>query len=219
MLVGFDHAFSNESENKKAGGSEEAQHIMEAGLEDETLTPDKLRELLKCEDLKRVRSARLKLCSKTQSLDTLGELLPNLRELKLSGSQVASFRDLGQSARSLEVLWLSDCGLKDLDGVDNMVSLKELYASFNEIEDVSPLYMHPSLEVLDLDNNKITSTGDIDFIASLKNLRVLSLRGNQISLYKHYRNIVCSRIPQLESLEDKSVRSKEKKNFREKYGA
>ena len=43
--------------------------------------------------------------------------MPNLRELKLSGSRLSSLRELGTSLKHLEVLWVSRCGLTDLEGL------------------------------------------------------------------------------------------------------
>lgn len=46
---------------------------------------------------------------------------------------------------------MSRCNLDDLDGICAMNNLKELYLSYNEIHDLSPLSMMESLEILDLE--------------------------------------------------------------------
>lgn len=181
-------------------------------LEVDALTAESLRGKLRCEDLKLVTSARLRMSSARQSLDGLCELLPHLTELKLDGSEVGSIRDLGRSASQLKVLWLSGCGLRDLGGIGAMEDLRELYAPFNSVADVSPLHMHPSLEVVDLDENKVASVGAIDFLASLKRLRKLHLQGNPVWQRTKYRAIVCSRIPHLLSLDDEPVTPADRKS-------
>ena len=60
-------------------------------------------------------------------------------------------RDLGSSLRVLRVLWLTRCGLLELDGITAMFSLRELYLEYNELEDISPLSMLEDLEILDLE--------------------------------------------------------------------
>ena len=61
------------------------------------------------------------------------------------------FRDLGSSLRNLHVMWASRCCLLELDGISSMCNLKELYLSYNEISDISPLSMLDQIEILDLE--------------------------------------------------------------------
>jgi Leucine-rich repeat (LRR) protein len=83
-----------------------------------------------------------------QSVETLGVMVPNLQQLKLNNSTLKSFRDLGTSLRNLQCLWLSRSGIVDLDGIGALLALKELYVSFNDISDLTPLAMHDELQVL-----------------------------------------------------------------------
>ena len=71
--------------------------------------------------------------------------------LQLSWKLSFLFRDIGSSLRSLHVLWASRCCLIELDGISSMCNLKELYLSYNEISDISPLSMLDQLEILDLE--------------------------------------------------------------------
>lgn len=52
---------------------------------------------------------------------------------------------------NLQVLWMAQCGLEDLDGVSAMVNLQELYLSYNEISDISPCGMLENLQILDVE--------------------------------------------------------------------
>lgn len=62
-----------------------------------------------------------------------------------------NFRDLGASFETLQILWMPRCCLRCLDGLSSMGNLTELYLSFNEIRDISPVTMLERLEVLDLE--------------------------------------------------------------------
>ena len=85
------------------------------------------------------------------SLGNFGIYLPNLRQLKLNGSNVPRIRDLGTSLIYLRVLWLSRSNLADLDGIPTLSHLEELYLAYNEIADISPCSMLESLKCLDLE--------------------------------------------------------------------
>jgi Leucine-rich repeat (LRR) protein len=46
---------------------------------------------------------------------------------------------------------MSRCGLLELDGISSMISLTEVYLSYNEISDISPVSMLDNLQILDLE--------------------------------------------------------------------
>lgn len=101
----------------------------------------------------------------------LGSNLPSLTELRCIDSYVMCVRDLGTGLGRLTVLWLSNCGLKDLDGLPSLTSLEvqlklsvyytcyniviihiqELYISHNSVNDISVAAMMTNLKVLDLE--------------------------------------------------------------------
>ena len=76
-------------------------------------------------------------------------------------------RDLGTTLTNLTILWMSRCGLADLDGISSLNHIRvsyvcfgrnvqsfiyqELYVSFNSITECSPLTMLDKLEVIDLE--------------------------------------------------------------------
>ncbi len=41
--------------------------------------------------------------------------------------------------KSLQVLWIAHCGLQAFDGIGSLPVLRELYASYNEVERLEPL--------------------------------------------------------------------------------
>ena len=64
---------------------------------------------------------------------------------------MCTYRDLGSSLNNLGVLWMARCGVQELDGISAMGALREVYLSYNEIDDLSPLSLLEELEVLDLE--------------------------------------------------------------------
>ena len=64
--------------------------------------------------LAHLRKLELQLDTSQHNLQTTGELLPSLEVLKLSGSVVHSFRDLGTSLRQVRVLAVARCHLREL---------------------------------------------------------------------------------------------------------
>lgn len=83
-----------------------------------------------------------------QSVEVIGELLPSLQQLTLDSSLLYSFRDLGTSLHSLQVLSVARSGITDLDGIGALMCLQQLYAQHNQIADISPLSMHEELQVV-----------------------------------------------------------------------
>ncbi|XP_052709136.1 LOW QUALITY PROTEIN: leucine-rich repeat-containing protein 56-like [Crassostrea angulata] len=149
-------------------------------LLEQYLSPGKLRLLTGVDNLDDIYRLELKVDTKETSLGNFGSLLPNLTQLKLSNSNIPCIRDLGSSLRNVTVLWMSRCGLYELDGISSMLSLKELYLSYNEICDISALSMLDSLQILDLEGNNIDDTQQIHYLAMCSNLSSLTLEGNPV---------------------------------------
>ena len=163
-----------------------------------------------------------------QSVETLGVMVPNLQQLKLNNSTLKSFRDLGTSLRNLQCLWLSRSGIVDLDGIGALLALKELYVSFNDISDLTPLAMHDELQVLgtfvrlcvhplktasshssavfaDLDSNRISDMNQIDQLGTCPSLHSITLESNPVCHIVEYRRLVVHHISHLEYLDDEPI--------------
>ena len=163
--------------------------------------------MTKQRDLSRVTEITLKVNTDEDPLDQLGALLPRLDQLRLTGSYISSIRDLGHTTlRALRVLWLSRCGLTDLDGVAELRCLEELYLSSNEIDDVSPLEGHPALRTLDLEGNRLEDPGALDWLGTLPRLSHLCIKGNPLAERPDSRDAVISALPRLETLDEVDVR-------------
>jgi Leucine-rich repeat (LRR) protein len=146
---------------------------------------------------------RVDAASGSHRVERLGELLPQLRQLRLSQSWICSIRDLGTSLTGLRVLWVARCSIQDLGGISSLPILEELYLPFNDVNELSPLYAHDALQVIDLEGNLVEEFEEIKSLESLPVLRELTLTMNPVT-----QNGNCSResvlraIPQLEILDD-----------------
>jgi hypothetical protein len=105
-------------------------------------TAERLRAISGEANLEDVRNLEIEVDTSQQSIAHLGELVPNLETLKLTNSRVDSFRDLGTRMRSLRIIWVTRCGITELDGIVALSALKELYIAFNDVSDLSPLALH-----------------------------------------------------------------------------
>lgn len=183
-------------------------------LMEQYLSPTKLQLLSGSDNLEDVETLELKVDTSETTLNNFGALLPNLRVLKLSGSVIPKIRDLGSSLRRLEVLWMSRCGLEEVDGISSMLNLRELYLSYNEISDISPLSMLEELQILDLEGNNIDDIGQVQYLTLCPKLIHLTLDGNPVCVAPapdseetgfDYRLAVKKILPFLETLDDKPV--------------
>lgn len=188
---------------------EEADQLLE-----EFLSPSKLRSLTGFSNLDQVEYLEMRVDTRENSLGNFGALLPNLTELKLSYSLIATVRDLGTSLTNLRTLWLARSGLSDLDGISSVSSLKELYLAFNHIEDVSPVSMLDQLEILDLEGNNVSDITQVEFLCLCSSLKILTLEGNPICTAPQplasseelqsydYRSAIHKAVPNVKTLDD-----------------
>jgi len=181
----------------------------------EHITDNLLRSITGCQDFSLIQSLELKVSvSRDSSVGNFGVLMPNLKTLKLSDSTVNCIREIGTGFDNLRVLWMSRCGLEDLDGVSSMFNLKEVYLSYNLVNDLSPCGMLESLEILDLEGNSLDDVGQVDYLSLCSSLTHLTLDGNPVCLMPRpdavddnydYRQYVVSAIPCLQVLDDIKV--------------
>ncbi|XP_012624921.1 leucine-rich repeat-containing protein 56 [Microcebus murinus] len=183
-------------------------------LVEQRLSPARLQALAGVDDLQLVRVLEMSVDTREGSLGNFGVHLPNLDQLKLNGSRLGSLRDLGTSLGRLQVLWLARCGLNDLDGIGSFPALKELYVSYNNISDLSPLCLLEQLEVLDLEGNSVEDLEQVRYLQLCPRLATLTLEGNLVCLRPapdpsnkvprdyNYRAEVKKLVPQLQVLDE-----------------
>ena len=159
----------------------DAQLEEEEALISASVTDEQLATLAGTTELASVTFLQLAVDSTHVPLGTIGERLPALEQLKLSGSNMPCIRELGTSLGALRVLWLSRCGLADLDGLGALPQLSELYLAFNDVSRLMPLQPLEQLQVLDLEANNVTSMDEVAWLQFLPSLQELTLRANPVA--------------------------------------
>lgn len=110
----------------------------------------------------------------------LAELLPqlnNIEELFIGADMTVRDFSFLQGVEGLRKLIILS-GLKDLSGVENMLSLEFLVVVDGSVEDISPVQELKKLKHLEIILNKVS---DITPLQSLENLEWLILSNNNIS--------------------------------------
>ncbi|XP_045920332.1 U2 small nuclear ribonucleoprotein A' [Micropterus dolomieu] len=147
------------------------------------------------------------------------------RELDLRGYKIPVLENLGATLDQFDTIDFSDNEVRKLDGFPLLKRLKTLLMNNNRICRIGENLEHslPSLTELVLTNNNIQELGDLDPLATVKTLTLLSLLRNPVTNKKHYRLYVINKIPQIRVLDFQKVKLKERqeaeKMFKGKRGA
>ncbi|XP_042583252.1 U2 small nuclear ribonucleoprotein A' [Cyprinus carpio] len=147
------------------------------------------------------------------------------RELDLRGYKIPVLENLGATLDQFDTIDLSDNEIRKLDGFPLLKRLKTLLLNTNRIcrfgENLEQAL--PNLKELILTSNNIQELGDLDPLATVKSLTLLSLLRNPVTNKKHYRLYVINKIPQIRVLDFQKVKMKERqeaeKMFKGKRGA
>lgn len=147
----------------------------------------------------------LGLDSAREAAHDVARLCPLLESLRLRQSTIASFRDLGCGLERLRVLHAARCAVTDLDGLASLGVLEELYLPFNDVADCAALTLHETLQVVDLESNRIADSDSIVALGTCPRLSCLTLHGNPVARDDAYAQLVADQIPQLDVLDDCDV--------------
>jgi len=91
------------------------------------ITAEYMKHYCNNDDLDAVMDLEIEVDGEEERFDRIGDMLPNLESLKLNGSLVESIRGLGCKFQNVRYLWLNRAGLTDLDGIESLPMLEELY--------------------------------------------------------------------------------------------
>ena len=143
-----------------------------------TIESQKMSDLEVLSNLPKLTSLTLTDCAfPTKELSVIANL-PNLTALTLSDCGISSIADL-EGAASLEYLDLSNNGgLRNLDVLAPMTTLKEVYLQHNAVVDLTTLTGLTNLEKLDVSYNSLTTLAPI---ASCIRLNWVNADGNQLA--------------------------------------
>ncbi|KAL7854442.1 hypothetical protein SRHO_G00166320 [Serrasalmus rhombeus] len=147
------------------------------------------------------------------------------RELDLRGYKIPVLENLGATLDQFDTIDFSDNEVRKLDGFPLLKRLKTVLINNNRICRIGENLEQslPSLKELVLTSNNIQELGDLDPLASVKTLTLLSLLRNPVTNKKHYRLYVINKLPQIRVLDFQKVKLKERqeaeKMFKGKRGA
>eukprot|EP00877_Chromochloris_zofingiensis_P008647 jgi/Chrzof1/4035/Cz13g17290.t1 len=150
-----------------------------------------------CQDLTQCSTLQLAIHPNTLAFSLIGEKIPQLQQLDLTGSRLNSLWELGTRLQQLHTLCIAQSGLCTLSGIETLPQLRHLDASCNLVEDLAPLHGLVNLSVLDLEANAVS---DIDMLlylqdcAALTHLRLLT---NPVCAQHGYRDMVKQMLPRV----------------------
>ncbi|XP_010908745.1 U2 small nuclear ribonucleoprotein A' [Elaeis guineensis] len=134
------------------------------------------------------------------------------RELDLRGNKIAVIENLGATEDQFDTIDLSDNEIVKLENFPYLNRLGTLLINNNRITRINPNIGEflPKLHTLVLTNNRLVNLVEIDPLASLPKLQVLSLLDNNITKKPNYRLYVIHKLKQLRLLDFKKVKQKER---------
>uniref|UniRef100_A0A3B3BNT8 Small nuclear ribonucleoprotein polypeptide A' n=1 Tax=Oryzias melastigma TaxID=30732 RepID=A0A3B3BNT8_ORYME len=156
------------------------------------------------------------------------------RELDLRGYKIPVLENLGATLDQFDTIDFSDNEVRKLDGFPLLKRLKTLLMNNNRIcafhcfcneFEIIVLFcvFQPMLQINQSINLGCLLQGDLDPLASVKTLTLLSLLRNPVTNKKHYRLYVISKLPHIRVLDFQKVKMKERqeaeKLFKGKRGA
>ncbi|CAL5997773.1 Conserved_hypothetical protein [Hexamita inflata] len=107
----------------------------------------------------------------------------NIHKLVLQSCKNVKF----QGVANVKVLQVKNCGLKNLEGIQNWNQLLEINLDDNELENVTELGNLSQLQSLSLRSNKIEN---VDSLKELVNLTSINLQNNQIQNIESLKGLV-----------------------------
>uniref|UniRef100_A0AAQ4NZK1 Small nuclear ribonucleoprotein polypeptide A' n=1 Tax=Gasterosteus aculeatus aculeatus TaxID=481459 RepID=A0AAQ4NZK1_GASAC len=135
------------------------------------------------------------------------------RELDLRAYKIPVLENLGATLDQFDAIDFSDNEIRKLD----------VNAACCKVSEYNLEHSLSALTELVLTNNNIQELGDLDPLATVKTLTLLSLLRNPVTNKKHYRLYVINKMPQIRVLDFQKVKLKERqeaeKMFKGKRGA
>jgi Leucine-rich repeat (LRR) protein len=111
------------------------------------------------------------------------EFFPNLIKIEITNTLLREIKAENFINLQLEVLKLSDNGIKKIDSqsLNDQNKLKEIHLDYNKIEQIPDEFFSfsPKLEIIQLEHNKIENWNE-KLLESLTNLKEIFLNDNQI---------------------------------------
>ncbi|XP_068538559.1 leucine-rich repeat-containing protein 9 [Anas acuta] len=137
--------------------------------------------------------------------------LKNLKLLYLQGNYISRIKGL-EGLQFLQELVLDHNRIKTIsqDSFAGQSSLLVLHLKQNQIRELKSLQPLVKLQELFLDFNRIKELSELEKLQVIPSLKVLSVRGNPVSLKKNYRSLLVIRLPALQVLDGTAVNAEER---------
>jgi len=139
------------------------------------------------------------------------------RELCLRGNKISVIENLGATQDGFDSIDFSDNEIQKLENFPLLTRLQMILLHNNRLAKIAPKLGDslPKINALILTNNRIENLSDLDPLADMPTLRMLSLIGNPVTRKKNYRIYVIHLIPRLKLLDFQKVKAVEKKAGKE----
>lgn len=137
--------------------------------------------------------------------------------LSLRNLQLPHIDTLHLAQGPYQVLDLTNNELVEFGGIPDWETLETVILANNNITTISNLHI-PSLKLLSLAQNSISSLRSLEPLHKLENLLNLLLIGNPVCAEHHYRPFLVWLIPLLQILDGKKVKSSERECAKELFG-
>merc|ERR1712129_245120 len=143
------------------------------------------------------------------------------RELDLRGNKIAVIENLAATQDQFDSLDLSDNEIRKLECLAVLPRAKLLMFNNNQINRIAENLgrAFPNLEHLVLTNNRFTTLKELEPLATLASLTMLSLVDNPVTKQQHYRAFLIAMLPKLRVLDFQKVKPAERQAAEVTYGA
>lgn len=144
----------------------------------------------------------------------------NYYEIDLRGNKITIIENLGATENQFDSIDLSDNAIVRLEGFPRLHRLKCLLLNNNRITRIARQLEDaiPHLDTLVLTSNRLAELKDLDPLASLPRLKLLSLVENPVTKKPNYRLYVISKLPGLKILDYKKVKQQEREQAQAMFG-
>ena len=143
------------------------------------------------------------------------------RELDLRGNKIAVIENLAATQDQFDSLDLSDNEIRKLECLAVLPRTKLLMFNNNQINRIAENLgrAFPNLESLVLTNNRFTTLKELEPLAMLASLTMLSMVDNPVTKQQHYRAFLIAMLPNLRVLDFQKVKPAERQAAEVTYGA
>jgi U2 small nuclear ribonucleoprotein A' len=143
------------------------------------------------------------------------------RELDLRGNKIAVIENLAATQDQFDSLDLSDNEIRKLECLAVLPRIKMLLFNNNQINRVAENLgrAFPNLQTLVLTNNRFATLKELEPLAALPSITMISLVDNPVTKQPHYRAFLIAMLPNLKVLDFQKVKPPERAAAEATYGS